>query len=144
MPCSIRGVVGESTQCKCIFVQIVGLGDKRENEIAAPNVVREITKESAAERIIAHVLNDCASVGVGMRLLQFFWSRAGETLQQCRPNSITPRCIDDRFMGQDGVARTTRNEERNDEDCDESYSCNRHGSASVTKFNLFKRQSSSI
>ena len=82
MPCSIRGVVGESTQRKCISVQIVGLGDKRENEIAAPNVVREITKELAAERILAHVLNNGASIGVGMGLEQLLRSRVGESAQE--------------------------------------------------------------
>jgi hypothetical protein len=113
----IGGVVGKSTHRKCIFIQILELGDERENEIAAPNIVREITKESATERIIAHVLNACSSISVGIRLLQFFASRAGETLQQCRPDSIIPRYIDDRFMSQDSVARTTRNEVRNEEDC---------------------------
>ena len=49
MSFGIGGVVGKSTQRKRILVQIVGLGDERENEIAAANIVREITEESAAE-----------------------------------------------------------------------------------------------
>src|SRR5271166_61387 len=116
---SIGHVVGKGTECKRIFVQIVRFGDKRENEIAAPNIVREITKELAAERIVAHVLNDGASIGIGMGLLQFLRSRAGKALQQQRLDPIIPCCIDNRFMRQDRVACTTRNKEGAKKDCQE-------------------------
>src|SRR5271166_861736 len=116
---SIGHVVGKGTECKRIFVQIVRFGDKRENEIAAPNIVREITKELAAERIVAHVLNDGASIGISMGPLQFLWSRAGKTLQQQRLDPIIPCRIDNRFMTQDRVACTTRNKEGAGKGCQE-------------------------
>ena len=49
MPFGVGGVVRKSAQSKRIFIQIARLGDERENKIAAPNIVREITKESATE-----------------------------------------------------------------------------------------------
>jgi hypothetical protein len=95
----------------------VRLGNKRENEIATPNIMREITKELAAERIVTHVLNDGTSIGIGMGLLQILWSRAGKALQQQRLDPIIPCCIDNRFMSQDRVACTTRNKEGAEKDC---------------------------
>ena len=68
MSCSIGGVVGKGSQRKRILVQIVGLGDERENKIAAANIVREIAEELTAEGIVTHVLNDGASIGIGMGL----------------------------------------------------------------------------
>src|ERR1700739_3806360 len=107
---NVGRVVGKGTEGKRIFVQIMRLGDECENEIATPNIVREITKELAAEGIVAHVLNDGASIGIGVGLLQLLRSGAGKALQQQRLYTIGPGCIDDRFMREDGVACTTRNE----------------------------------
>ena len=99
----IGGVVGKGPQRECIFVQIVRLGDERENKIAAANIMREIAKELTAEGIVAHVLNDGPSIGIGVGLDQLLRSRVGESAQQDWLNVFLPRGIDNRLMRKDGI-----------------------------------------
>ena len=52
--------------------------DHRCHEIAASHIVGEVTEQMAAERIIAHILENAAAVDKGMSVLQFLRRCVGE------------------------------------------------------------------
>jgi hypothetical protein len=108
MSCNIGSVVGKGSQRESIFVQILGLGDERENKITATNIVRQIAKELTAEGIVAHVLNDGASIGIGMGLEQLLRSRLGKSAQEYGFDVVLPCGIDNSFMRKDGIPHAIR------------------------------------
>ena len=64
----------------------------------------EVAEQVAAERVIPHVLDDAAAIGVSVGLLQFLRRCRGEPLQQHLLNRRIPNRIDDRFVGEHGIA----------------------------------------
>ena len=99
----IGGVVSERSQGKCIAVKVFGIAEESQDEVAAAHVVRQIAEEEASMRVVTHVLDDGAAIGITVRFFDFVRGRAGKTLQQERANIGVPDAINDRFMGQDGV-----------------------------------------
>ncbi len=71
--------------------------------------MRQIAEEPASERIVAHVLNDRAAIGIGVGLPKFVRRRGRETLQKEWLDAIPPCGVDDRFMRQDRVPGGARN-----------------------------------
>ena len=91
VPLGIGGIVLQRAERERIFVQVLRFADQRRDEIATADVMREIAEKAAAERIISHVLNDAASVSVGVRLLQLLRRRVGESLQKQLPARMYPK-----------------------------------------------------
>jgi hypothetical protein len=56
-----------------------------------------------AEGIVAHVLNDGPSIGIGMGLEQLLRRRVGESAQEYRLNVFLPGGIDNSLMRKDGI-----------------------------------------
>src|SRR4029077_2936852 len=71
MAVAIRGVVRQSAERECVFIQVLRIADQRLDEVAAANVVHQIAEEMTAVRIIAQILNDRAAIGEAMSLAQF-------------------------------------------------------------------------
>src|SRR5579859_2010708 len=85
MACDIRGIVCQGAQRKSIFIQLLRfpcVSKKRENKVAASDVVGEIAKKDASMRVIAQVLNNGAAVGVPVRQTQFIRRGIWETFEQ--------------------------------------------------------------
>src|SRR5205085_3399099 len=57
------------------------------------------------KRVIAHVLNDAASIRESMRSLEILCGQAGEPLFQERFNQLGPLRINDSFMRQNGIRK---------------------------------------
>ena len=104
VPLGIGGIVFQRAQSERIFVEVLRFADQRRDEIAAADVMREIAEKAAAERIISHVLNDAASVSVGVRLLQFLRRRVGESFEKQLLEGGIPNRIDDCFVGENRIA----------------------------------------
>src|SRR5947207_9311314 len=70
--------------------------------------MKQIAEIFFAEGVISHVLHQAASIGEGMRVLQFVGSSLWEALQEHWPQLVLPRQIHDLLMRQNGI-RGTRN-----------------------------------
>src|SRR5690348_9639738 len=78
--------------------------------------MRQIAEELAAVRVIAHVLNNGATIGKAVRLAQLFGSGIRKTLQEQGLETCVPRRINDGFMRKDRVCRDAcgpKRDERN-------------------------------
>jgi hypothetical protein len=69
-------VTGES-----VFVQISGFFDQGYSKITTSDEVCEIAEEAVAERIIGHVLDNCAAVSIRVGPEKFLGSRVREAAQ---------------------------------------------------------------
>src|ERR1051326_1892751 len=108
MPLTVSRVMSHGAKSKRVFIAVFRFLEKVENEIAASNVVHQVAEELAAERVVAHVLNDASTVGIGMRLYQISGRGARESTQKQRLQTGVPRGINNRFMTEDGVGREER------------------------------------
>src|SRR5215469_1526760 len=101
---SVGGIMRQSAQCECIFVEIARFLDEGQNKITASHVMREIAEEWIAERVIAQILDDCAAISVGVGLSQLRLGRVGESAQEYRLNAVFPRSIDNGLVGENGIS----------------------------------------
>src|SRR5271157_1274924 len=62
----VSRVVRQRAQGEGVLVEILSLPDHRFDEVGATNIVEKVAEEGAAERVIAHVLDDATSVSVGV------------------------------------------------------------------------------
>ena len=113
VPFGIGGIVLQCAQSERVFVEVLRFANQSLNEITTANVMREIAEKAAAERIISHVLNDAAPIRVGVRLLQLFRGRVGESLEKQLLKGSVPDRIYDRFVGENRVAVGDRRREDN-------------------------------
>ena len=60
----IGRIMGQRSQGEGVFVDVLRITEQSFNEISAANVVNQVAEELAAKRIVAHVLNDGAAIGV--------------------------------------------------------------------------------
>ena len=110
----VGGVVGQSAQREGILVEVLRFANHVEHKIAAAHIVHQIAEEFAAERIIPHVLDDAAGVGVGVGLNQIFGGGLRPTFKKQRLDVLVPSRIDDGFVGENGIAlqRGTQQQQR--------------------------------
>src|SRR4029077_15351199 len=101
----IRRIVCESPQREGVFVGILALKYQFTNEVSAANVMHQIAKLPATERVVTEVLDDSAPVGVRMRFHDLVWRQLRKTLEEERPELIGPKQIYDFFVRQNGVCK---------------------------------------
>src|SRR5258708_40195388 len=65
---AVGSVVSESAERKGIPIQVRGIFQQGDYKIAASYIVAQIAEEKTAMRVIAHVQNNAAAVGIGMCL----------------------------------------------------------------------------
>src|SRR6185369_1993641 len=82
VPVVIGNVVRERTQSERVFIEILRFSEQRFDEVAASYVVHEVGEELASERVITHVLNNRAAIGVSVRLSQLLGGRMRKPFQQ--------------------------------------------------------------
>jgi len=68
---------GPVRQSEGIFVNIGTLQQQLVNEVSGTNVVHEVAELLVTERVITQVLDDGASVGIGMRFFDLIVSETG-------------------------------------------------------------------
>jgi len=64
----VRRIVRQGSQSEGILVDVLAFEQQFANKVSAADVMHQIAEFTAAERIVAKILDDGASVGVGMRL----------------------------------------------------------------------------
>ncbi len=62
----------QRAQREGIFVQVLGFAQEILNEVSAANVMGQIAEERVPKRIVTHVLNDGAAIGIRVRLPEVF------------------------------------------------------------------------
>jgi len=99
----VRSVMGERADGESELVEILGVSQQSLDEIAASDVMREVTKERTAVRVVPHILNDGTTVGEGLRPAQIFLGCLREFIQKERLDVRLPDGIDDGLMRQNSV-----------------------------------------
>ena len=74
------------------------------NKVSAADVMDQVAEFSAAERIVAEILDDGAPVRVGMRLPQLVLRKSRESFEQKRLDLIGPEQVYDFLVGQNRVS----------------------------------------
>ena len=77
--------------------------------------MKQIAEQLAAERIVAHILDNAAAVCVCVRLDQLVRGRIWESFQQQRLDILIPSAIDNRLMGQNRICVERRSYRKNEE-----------------------------
>ncbi len=104
----VGGVMRESTEGKGVLVDILRVAEHGHNEIAAANVMSEITEKMAAVRIVAEVLYDGATIGIGLRGTQFFFGGVGIFCLEQWFQMRLPYGVNQRLMGENGIGIARR------------------------------------
>ena len=113
----VRSVMGEGAECESVFREILRIVQQSLDEIAAADVMREIAEERAAVGIVAHVLNDGAPIGVGLRAAQIFLGGLRKFSQQQRLDVRLPCRINDGFVREHRVGTNgSRHHQQNGEE----------------------------
>jgi hypothetical protein len=73
------------------------------NEVSAANVMHQITEFSAAEGVVAEILNYGAAIGIGVGLLDLVVRQSGESLQEKGTNFVRPEEINDFLVCQNRI-----------------------------------------
>jgi hypothetical protein len=73
------------------------------DEIPSADVVDQAAEFGAAERVVAEILNDGASVGVGIRILDLIFGQAGNPLQQEGTDVVSPEEVYNFLVGQNRI-----------------------------------------
>ena len=116
VPLGIGGIVLQRAESERVFVEVLRLADQRRDEVPTADVMREIAEKAAAERIISQVLNDAATVGVGVRLLQLLRGCVGKSFEEQFLEGGIPHGIDDGFVGENRIAVRQRAREHGRKD----------------------------
>src|SRR5579863_7487856 len=119
MAIDVGHVVRQRAEGESIFLGILTLPEHFFNEIAAAHVMNEVAEFLAAEGVIAKILNNGATVGVGVRFLDLVVGQAWETVFNERENVRSPEEIDDLFVGQNRIGERSsaaKNQRHQDRD----------------------------
>src|SRR5580704_13315934 len=99
----VRGIMGQCADSECVLVEVFSVAEQNLHKIPASHVVRKVAEEMASIGVIAHVLDDRAAIGIGLRLAQLLFGGTRKTSQQERLDVRLPNGIDDRFVGENRV-----------------------------------------
>src|SRR5208282_2782253 len=73
------------------------------NEISAANIVHQIAELHAAKGVVAQILDDRASIGIGMRFRKLCFGQAREACEQERLELVRPQQVHDLLVGENGI-----------------------------------------
>lgn len=63
----------QSAQRKGVLIDILALLPQFANEVSAPSVMGQVAEFRAAERIVTEILDNGASIGIGMCFFKLFF-----------------------------------------------------------------------
>src|ERR1700689_2935084 len=99
MPAVVRRIMRHGSNRESIVVQILRIVQQCLDKIAAAKIVREIAKEFIAVWVVAHVLNDGATVGVSMGAAKLVPGGSWKTREEQGADICIPGCINNGFVG---------------------------------------------
>ena len=111
----IRRIVRQRAQGEGILVDILAFEQQLANKVSAADVMHQVAEFLAAERVVAEILDDGATIGVGMRLPDLVFRQPRISLEQKGPNLIGPEQVYDFLVRQHGVRGQTAAAHEHDE-----------------------------
>ena len=99
----VGSVMAECPQGKGKLVDIARFPQHDRDEISRAHIMEIIGEFVAAERIVANVLNNRATVGVGMSCLEFVFCGCWESFQEGRLDVGVPGNVNEFFVGENTV-----------------------------------------
>ena len=96
--------MGQCSEREGELIDIPRLAHECGHKIAAADIMGQLAEKLAAERIIAEILDNRATIGVGMRFNQLVRRGIREAFEKEGLKILIPGRINDRFMSQDGVS----------------------------------------
>src|ERR1019366_5225619 len=87
----IRRIVRQCSQRECVLVDILAFEQQLANEVSAADVVHQVAKFRAAEWVVAEILDDGASIGVGMRVPDLVLRKSRIALEEEGLDRIRPK-----------------------------------------------------
>src|SRR5271165_7456905 len=103
MTAVVGRIVRQGPNRKSIFVPVLGISQKRRDEIPTAKIVCKIAEKLITVRVIAHVLNNRPAISIGMSFPQILGGGVREALQEQRTNVGVPHDIDDGLVSQDRI-----------------------------------------
>src|ERR1035437_579963 len=89
----IRRIVRQGSQGESVLVDVLAFEQQLTNKVSAPDVVHKIAELPAAERVVAEILDNGASVRVGVGILNLVFRQSRIALEQERPNRSEERRV---------------------------------------------------
>src|SRR5215472_8250595 len=93
------------------FVDVLRVVNQLQDKVAAADVMEQVTEKLVAGRIVTHILNQAAAVGIGMGAAQVIFCGIGITLQKETLEVALPDEVDYLLVGEHGVGRQRRSAE---------------------------------
>src|SRR6185437_2123841 len=87
---NIRCVVRQRAQREGVLVDIPALKYQLANKVSAANAMHQVAEFSAAERVVAEILNDGSPVSIGVGLFDLVVGQSGKSLEQERADLVSP------------------------------------------------------
>jgi len=100
----VGGVVCQRSEGESVLVEVLGLPEQVDHEVATAHKMRQIGEKLAAERVVAHVLYERAAVSKGVGFFQIIGGGVGKSLGEEWCNVILPKQIDDFLVREHGVS----------------------------------------
>ena len=114
----IRRIVCERSQRECVSVGILAIEYQFANEVSTANVMYQVAELPTAERVVAEVLDNSASVGIRVRFRDLLLRQRRKTLEEEWPDFIGPKQIYDFFVRQHGVCKRAKAHQQNKQERD--------------------------
>src|ERR1700687_5342843 len=86
----IRRIMRKCAQRESVLVDILTFEQQLPNKVSAANVVHQVAEFCTAEGVVAEILDDRASVGVGMCLGELLFGQPWISLKQEGPDLVGP------------------------------------------------------
>src|ERR1700744_4120660 len=88
------------------IVRFLSIVEQGKDKVTTPCVMDKVAEELAAKRIVAHVLDDGATVGLGVDFTQLIVGSVRKAFEKQRAKSIWPAGVNDGFVSKNGIPRS--------------------------------------
>ena len=99
----VRRIVRQRAEGKGVLVGIAALSQQFTNEVSATNVVHQVAEFPTAERVVAKVLYNGPTIGIGMSFFELLFGEPRIALEDERTNLVRPQQVNDLLVGQHGI-----------------------------------------
>jgi len=110
----VGGIVREGAQGEGVLVGILTLQEQLTDEITAANVVNQVAEFHTAEGIVAEVLDDRATIGVTVCLLELVLRERWKSLEKEWAEIRGPHQVHDFLVGEHGIGEGTTGAQEHD------------------------------
>jgi len=116
--CDIRRIVRQGTQCESILVDVLAFEQQPANKVSAADVMHQVAEFSVAEWVVTEILDNSASIRVGMGLPDLVFLQSRIPLEQQGLDRISPEQVYNLLVSQNRVCgRAIAAHQHNEKNC---------------------------